>query len=223
MKSKKRKILLIPVMFFLFLTLALCGGVSAAEEEETEKNKDDKPSVVVSGGGTKNLLYDGETIEKKYPDSMTYWSVIDSDSAAADLGGYRGTHWCTNFAHWRFWKYWGMDCGMGDGAEMAADTAAKYSNFELITITDMSQIELLNNVKSGSIFSRVSGAGGHVGFIESVEDGFVIFSDGNSFGSGYYNQGIRFNVKQPASQFVLNIIGSGATLQIATPIETEQT
>lgn len=118
------------------------------------------------------------------------WAAIRKDAAGHfALTGWG--RWCTDFAHWMFWNWYGKDCGGGNGLEMAENTAAKYPD----------EFELSRYPAPGALFSAWGGyTTNHVGFVVRVEGDTIWTCDGNTSWGGSAN-GIRINRKWALAEF----------------------
>lgn len=137
------------------------------------------------------MMFDGQAMEVNGQTGELTWYIIADEMDANGIyrfgqpeGPVAGLMpmQCTDFARWRFFKYYGWSyqgCN-GAGGTVAACIVNNYPDkFELTTNID--------KVKPGSIYSIVENGNGHVGFIEGFEDNNVVISDGNYLTGPYMN------------------------------------
>lgn len=138
-------------------------------------------------GGIADMLLDGEYqfINGFDTSAPINWHSIMRE--ITDAGQSYFGNQCTDFAKWRFLKYYGwVYMTGGNGQDVARFLVGAYSDkFDLVSSA--------KQATAGSIFSRIGGPYGHVGFVEEVGDDYIIISEGN-YGTGH---AIRVNVTIP--------------------------
>lgn len=121
---------------------------------------------------------------------LELWAAVKRD-AAGNFALTGWGRWCTDFAHWMFWSWYGKDCGGGNGLEMAENTAMKYPD----------EFVLSRYPAPGALFSAWGGyTTNHVGFVVRVEGNTIWTCDGNTSWGGSAN-GIRMNRKWTLEEF----------------------
>lgn len=176
-------------------------------------------NVAVASAGM-DMLFGGEKMILDGQSGVLNWYIIADEM---DTGGiYRfgqpqgavsslQSMQCTDFARWRFYKYygWSYEGCNGNGGTVAACIVDSYPDaFELTTD--------INKVRPGSIYSIVQAGSGHVGFVEGFEGNDVIVSDGNYQSLPYYNS-IALNNRYTLDSWYRNSHSFGAVYQYAVP------
>lgn len=178
-------------------------------------------NVAIASAGM-DMLFEGKKLVLDGQSGVLNWYIIADEMDANGIyrfGQPQGavsnlqSMQCTDFARWRFFKYygWSYEGCNGDGGTVAACIVSRYPNaFELTTD--------INKVKPGSVYSIVQAGSGHVGFVEGFDGDDVVISDGNYQSAPYYNS-IVLNNRYKLDSWYRNSHSFGAVYQYAVPKE----